>query len=338
LPNIIKNITDETDFGIALIKVKYAFSSYHKSKEINPIPTHINRENFTLNINNTIITIISKKENSAKKILKKLISQITKSENNFTQLLGLDMQNNFTNYSSFIDENLLDTNLNTLMYHRKQLIDHDLHQEFNSYMMSILLEQARITLEDSKLKILDYDFLNKISKKRFNISNMEIAKLNIFYNGSYLNSKTKLGFGDIFVGSDDKYYLCITALCDCVLHNGKSSVDFRYFFVKGFKINLEKGLQKGDGGFISYINADSCISWTNGEYVKPIQLYIPCTNFIDKQIEFLDWDSDNNSNKNKITYLFTLKQNYAQRIANHSFAHPIRVGVDFVKKNIIKGS
>ena len=30
-------------------------------------------------------------------------------------------------------------------------------------------------------------------------------------------------------------------------------------------------------------------------------------------------------------YITTIKQNYAQRIANHAFTHPVRVGVDFVK-------
>ena len=31
-------------------------------------------------------------------------------------------------------------------------------------------------------------------------------------------------------------------------------------------------------------------------------------------------------------YRTTVKQNYAQRIANHAFTHPVRVGIDFVRK------
>ena len=31
-----------------------------------------------------------------------------------------------------------------------------------------------------------------------------------------------------------------------------------------------------------------------------------------------------------IKYITTLRPNYAQRIANHAFIHPVRVGVDFV--------
>ena len=34
----------------------------------------------------------------------------------------------------------------------------------------------------------------------------------------------------------------------------------------------------------------------------------------------------------KLEYKFTLRTNYTQRIANHAFSHPLRVGIDFVKR------
>ena len=34
----------------------------------------------------------------------------------------------------------------------------------------------------------------------------------------------------------------------------------------------------------------------------------------------------------KIKYLRTLRENYCQRIANESFAYPLRVGINFAKK------
>ena len=42
-------------------------------------------------------------------------------------------------------------------------------------------------------------------------------------------------------------------------------------------------------------------------------------------------------NKNKVEceleYITTIRQNYTQRIANFAFSHPVRVGIDFVKKS-----
>lgn len=34
----------------------------------------------------------------------------------------------------------------------------------------------------------------------------------------------------------------------------------------------------------------------------------------------------------ELMYISTIKQNYAQRIANQAFVHPARVGVNFIKK------
>lgn len=331
LPQLIKDITGLTNFGEALIQVKYAFSNYHKSETNNPIPTHLNRANYSLNINNTIITIISKTEDSATKILNKLNHQIYNSDNCFTQILGLDMQNSFSENSSFIDENLLKTNIDTLMFHRKQLIDNNLNIEFENFIKTLLLQHSKQALESSYLNVLDNDFLNKISKRRFNVSAEDISTLNTFYNGSFIKNKTKLNFGDIFQRENtNEYYMCITALCDC-LH--PENVKNNFFFVKGNPAdNLGTAISSGDDGFKSYVDNKTCILWTIGDYVKPFQLHISNTTIVNDIIKPL---IISNSTLNEITlkYVFSLKSSYAQRIANHSFAHPIRVGVDFVKNN-----
>ena len=330
LPNTINELTGITNFGEALIQINYAFSNYHKSELNNTLPTHINRINKSLNINNTIITLIPKTENSAVKILKKLHYQIYKSENCFTQLLGLDMQNAYSDNSSFIDENLLNTKIDTMMFHRKQLSNKNSDIEFNNFIKSLLLEHSQQTLNDSTLKILENSFLDRISKSKYNIKDEELATLNTFYNGSFIKNKNKINFGDIFINESKKeYYLCITPLCDC-LH--PSNIKNNFFFVKGvLTTNIGEVIKKGDGGFKSFIDSKTCILWTIGEYIKPFQLHISNILIIDLLI-----NSSNilNSSLNPIPlkYIFSLKTSYAQRIANHAFAHPIRVGVDFVKK------
>ncbi len=330
LPALIRKVTSLNNFGQALVQVKYAFSKFHKSDTINPIPSHINRINHSLNINNTIITIIPKTENSASKILKKLYHQIFSSENCFTQLLGLDMQNSFSDNSSFIDENLLNTKIDTLMFHRKQLKDKNLDIEFNSFIKTLLLKHSKQTLEESNLKILDEVFLSTISKKKYNIFEEEISLLNTFYNGSCIKDKFKINFGDIFLKEGTKeYYMCITALCDCLY---PENIKNNFFFVKGNPApSLSSAIETGDDGFKSYINSKTCIFWTTGDYVKPFQLHLSDTKIENNTIKPL---LISNSQLTEITlkYVFSLKSSYAQRIANHTFAHPIRVGVDFVKK------
>jgi hypothetical protein len=337
LPKLIQDLT-ELKFGEALVQVKKAFSSFLKSKDSNPIPSHINKSNKTLNINNTLITIISKKENSAKKILEKLSNQLWKSDNCFSQILGLDMQNSFTEQASFIDKNLLNSSIDTLLYHRQKLIDDGLKFEFESFIKEILHEQAKLTLEDANLKVLDNTFLEKISKKNYKVADKDLARLNAFYNGSYIKNKEKLNFGDIFYHSKtNQYYLCITALCDC-LH--PENIKNNFFFVIGRTTKvMAEALETGDGNFKSYIASDNCIKWTmpeddwnKGDYIKPVQLHIPCTDLKNKEL-VIQFIKDGSHSTETVKYAFTLKDQYAQRIANHTFFHPLRVGVDFVKKN-----
>ena len=330
LPQVIKDLTGLANFGEALIQVKYAFSNFHKSDTTNPKPIHINRVNYSLNINNTIITIIPKTEDNATKILNKLYLQVYNSENCFTQLLGLDMQNSFSENSSFVDENLLSTKIDTLMFHRKQLKIKNQDIEFNNFIKTLLLNHSKQTLEASSLKILDDIFLDNISKQRYKIDNEEIALLNSFYNGSFIKDKSRINFGDIFLKrGTNEYYMCITALCDCLY---PENIKNNFFFVKGNPVaNLEEAIKTGDDGFKSYINKDTCIMWTTGDYVKPFQLHLPTTEIIDSIIK-PKIISNSELNELNLEYIFSLKSSYAQRIANHTFAHPIRVGVDFVKK------
>lgn len=333
LPKIITELTTIRGLGDALTQVKIAFSSLQKAQQtIKYIPKHLNRDNKTLNINNTIITIISKDEDNASKIINKIISQVSKSENCYSQILGLDMQNVFNNETSFIDENLLDTNLDTLMFHRRQLIDNKLENEFENFIKIILLEHSKLKLENSLLKTLEKTFLDRVTKKRLNIESQKIAKLNTFYNGCFINNKELLNFGDVFKDEKGNFYLCITPLCDCILHEGKSNIGFKYYFVKGQKFDLENAIKIGEKGFVSFLNEKTSINWKTDEYIKPFQLYIPNPSLNENKLTYFDWDEKNEKVEIEIEYIFTIRRNYTQRIVNHAFGHPIRVGVDFVKK------
>lgn len=74
-------------------------------------------------------------------------------------------------------------------------------------------------------------------------------------------------------------------------------------------------------------------------YIKPKVYNVQNNKLTDNKIriwditnKFTKEEFDQNLNYFDIDYLTTLRNDYTQRIANHAFGHPARVGVDFVKK------
>lgn len=339
----IKEITKVKDIPQAVTFVKMAFEgTFLKSDKANPKPDLVDRNNSVLVINNTIITLIKKDlKNDSHNLINKLSTQITKSQNSFTQLLGVEMQSIFKQKASFIDPSLLNVSINTLLYHRTQILKDGSDLPFEEFMKNLLLENASLKLRGEKLSILDSIFLNSISPKKPKTNNTEIAKINTFYNGSVLDEARLINFGDIFHFDNDTYYMCITPLCDCLYPD--DNIKNRYFFVKGISFgNVKEAISLGDEAFISYLDERTCISWagiSKGSdldkhkpiYVKPIQIFITDSRIIDSKIYPHELTTEGYSCGFKLTYRFTLRQQYAQRIANHAFSHPIRVGVDFVK-------
>jgi hypothetical protein len=334
LPNEIKRLTDTKNIGCALVFVKLAFMKLVYSDIALGMDFKIDRENKILSINNTIVTIINKSDDSASGILDKIATYLVGNDDCFMKLLGLDMQNNFSENNSFISPAVLSIDTKALLFHHDQLVDSknpQTKEEFKYFINRILLEQTKLNLTNSNLEIIDEDFLKSLGR----IDDVkEITKdlflLNAFYNGAIFDHE-KLNFGDIFLGNDNEYYLCITALCDCL--NPVDNINNSYFFVKGTKnTDKEECLKAGDGGFKSYISHDICIEWTKGDYVKPFQLYIENPDITSGTILSKRFKEGNVTNLT-LEYKFTLKDNYAQRIANHAFNHPLRVGVDFVKVN-----
>ncbi|MCH5719844.1 hypothetical protein [Niabella hibiscisoli] len=73
-------------------------------------------------------------------------------------------------------------------------------------------------------------------------------------------------------------------------------------------------------------------------YIKPKVYNVERNKLIDNKIRIWDITNkftkeqiDQNLNYFDVKYITTLRNDYAQRIANHAFGHPSRVGVDFVK-------
>lgn len=286
---------------------------------------------YALIINNTVISLLKKDNNSPKNLISNF-SKLISSERNksFFKLLGLDMQNQFSKYGAFIDPDILNISFNTFMHHRKIMKESGTKPSFDDFIKNLFLENSKLHLANINLELLNDDFLNKFRVIKKNLNDNEFAIMNSFYNGGKLTGENNLGFGDIFKDSKNNYYLCITALCDCMY---PSKIKNKFFFVRSTKLlDIAEAIKLGDSSHISYLNNGLCIKWSSDEeFVKPRQFYVSDPQIKDSIISLQDI-INSGLQKIELQYLFTLKQNYAQRIANQAFTHPVRVGVDFVKK------
>lgn len=368
-------------------------------------------------INNTYLFILRKDIEGDKNIdslLTRISDELVEGRNSFIQLLGLEMQTIFNRNESFVNEKLLESSSEAFFTHRNFLKEKNkTDAPFNSLIKSLLIEHASLRLRTSKLSLLDSSFLDIESQKYSAIpTESEIASMNTFYNSVNVKSLNSIdfpyvNFGDIFVDKKGLYYLCITALCDCLR---PLKINQNYFFVVGEDLDIESANVLGDSAFISYIPGNKAISWINYEstkkiktkkiddvsipdklvsnlesaisdksmlnnikdyiskglnvkearinslnaeidaikkfkykpvYIQPHTFNIKNPKIQDDKIELRRVESNkpipevaDNGNLNifNVKYVTTLRPNYTQRIANHTFAHSVRVGVDFVSK------
>lgn len=340
----IKAAVSTSDFKCALIKCGMAFENTIKAKNAHPCPTIISYDKKVIVINNTIVTILHKGTNDAAVLIEKMSNQISGSNNSFTQLLGLEMQNVFSRKASFVDAGLLSVSKESLLFHRKQLIEQDGEDlPFKDMIKELLIEQAKLYLRTEDLSLLDDNFLNQISGELPEPGIDEMVKMNVFYNSTKLKDSKSVNFGDVFFDEQNNYYICITSACDCLRPD---KINNSFYFAKGEKESKrEQAIELGDTAFFSYLPNDIIVRWSGVEsgiddklhkfkpvYIKPESYVVP-NNKLDEQqsIQMLFLDSSGAAKSITTKYVTTIKPVYAQRIANHAFSYPSRVGIDFVK-------
>lgn len=338
----IKEITGRTDNLEAIIIASIALDNTLKCDKALKSPMITSFENKTIVIQNTIINILNKNENEPTVLIENISKDIVSSKSSFTQLLGLEMQSIFSESSAFIDENLLNFSKEGLIYHRENYKKDSIGHYFPEFIKEIMVEKAKLNIRSKSLSLLDDTFLDSLNKGiKPDIG--ELLSMNTFYNSSKLHNDNKLNFGDVFkVEGIDEYYICITALCDCLR---PEKINNSFFFAKGNLMNKEKAVQLGDTAFLSYLNNETVVSWTDvisidddlhkfsPVYIKPLSFTVFNTKFNENQelsLSFIDGENGNIKSI-QVKYITTVKANYTQRIANHAFSHPIRIGVDYVK-------
>jgi hypothetical protein len=361
LVNHIHSIVKEANNKLSLIKASIAFDITCKSAIQLVCPTSISHRQYLLVINSTIITIINKAETQPSQIINTFSEQVYSSTDSFTKLLGVEMQNIFSKSGAFIDPQSISISKNALLHHRKEIKDDpetiDYHDEiFNDTVKKILIEHANQKLKPESLSLLSSAVLDELTAAASKPSDNELLGLNTFYNSIKLDGSNKrLDFGDVFVSGSD-YYLCITALCDCIR---PSKNKWQFYFIKGSSITPSKALILGDTAFVSYVSTEKIINWTTVEsidmeeenplyremldsfrykpvYSKPLQFLVAKPEIINGEISMWKTIQDSLDKADiqylNLKYITTIKENYTQRIANHAFTHSVRIGVNFVKQ------
>lgn len=354
IPKKICKITGIDDLTCSIIKASIALSNKIKSDIEFQCPTKVDNENKIVVINNTIITILNKKENTANDLLENFKTHIVRDVDSFNQLLGLDLYNHLYRSSAITNDLSINFPKEALIYHRKNLKKDGIGYFFNSFMNEILMEKLSMSIRNEEFLLLDDKLLDEMESKLPEDYNdiKSLHKMNVFYNSFYFDKKNQiLNFGDVFLvepnenhKSSPKYLICLTALCDCL--RAQDKIKSNFYFAEGSNIDINKALSLGDTAFISFLSNDITINWTEVAmddlkkaygpvYVKPLQYKVfEGQNKIDEnnQIKVHYLDKTGATKTETLNYIGTIRPNYAQRIANHAFSYPVRVGVDFVKK------
>jgi len=285
-----------------------------------------------LQINNTLISVFPK-TTPAKDLYEQFCNAIINANDNFLTIMSLELRNQLLERSAFIGKDLSKVD-EKAFFHHMETINPD--YSFYEFLISLWSAQNTTFLHEQIPQIFSTLSEYKVNKGidlnnqgNLQLFENDLTKLNYFYNTDYKSSKNdKVGFGDIFSVYDKdifKYYLiCITPHCDC-LH--PDNINGFYHFVRGAKTSYQIALNKPESSFTSFIKEKDNyvpIEWTD----KPFTLYLCEDQRIcgeDPKKVIIGEDTLD------IKFLCKIKDNYAQRIANNAFAHPIRVGITFAE-------
>lgn len=328
--NILKGL-----IGLYFALEEFGFSS---SQDYYPIMINYVDDQWRIYLNDSIIIISNKRTIGNVDFYDSYKNYLINEKNIFLTLLGLEIRNKFRKSSGFIGKELNEISQIAFFYHNKKIKD----KEFFEFLKQIWIDQTSSVFYDREFRLLkaidEYKNLNNIDNQVENfeseLNNQEMHQkdlvcLNKFYNvlTYYPQPDDQFSFGDIFKSRIDKeeiFFLCITPLCDCANPN---KIKNQYSFVRHENIieSYKKSLEGAEGKHISFINRNRriiCIDW--GE-CKPFTLYVKNPkiinpskiNYLNKYIEF--------------EFICRIKEKYVQRIVNHAYQYPLRVGVSFAQ-------
>ena len=329
--NILDNTffqNNKSELRNRLLECWCAYSNYQKANSRQLRITSYKVSDNVILIGNTFVVILNKTTTKFTKLLSKLTRSIAEYSNGFSLLMSIELNNIMQDKGLMMDQRISNVSRDLFAYHKMKD-----KKGFDFFIKEVMLSGVSLNLMEEKLSTIKS--LQKVPNT-FKPKIDEMLKLNTFYNSIQRPPNSSLLFGDVFKCNDDNcYYICITPLCDCA--NPKNENTF--YFAKGHKVEertLQKEINRSEEVFVSYLPDNVMIRWSDSTdkgkpiYITPIPLTIPKP-IIRNNIMNAYHLKATISKKEKfiLEYVSTLKQNYAQRIANHAFAHSIRVGISF---------
>lgn len=299
----------------------------------------INSQELGMKINTSLITVFSKgaeHEEGVKpdEVLDTFSELICKDPHNFLTLLSIEMKDKLrdelykiSNSISLLDERAFFYHMNGYKErstnYKNEFFDFLLKswtneiESYNYNNLPLIFDTIDEYIGERNYKeIKGKDIKTEIGELGLTLSTVKI-------HNRLIKSKT-LRFGDILkINSGEaqsEFLLCVTPTCICV---DVCKVNNNFYFVKSesSKVFEESGAVKDiEKGYYSIIRPEKDLLGVRWE-CKPFTLYIAnndlnnlSTNYSGKEIS--------------MQYITTLKENFAQRIANESFNYGTSVGID----------
>lgn len=282
-------------------------------------------EQEVIGIDNLMVYVANKDVISPVLLVEKIYAVISSNNNSFWPLLGLELFNTITSSDTYIGSDVLNISPQILAYLRTK------GNDVSKYLRDVMLRQLSAIVEKKNFRLPDSVSLND----EFNPTNEQtgFVELNAFFDSWIDEKKERLNFGDVFV-CEGAYYLCISPLCDCAHSDGKE----HFYFAAGKKIDSHDALKQKESGYVTYHSQDLILDWrpSTGEvyadssYITPKPIFVNSTNIVNGNLSVQTYNRAQQSFVQKnFQYITTIKQNYAQRIANFAFTHSTRVGINF---------
>lgn len=284
-------------------------------------------------VNNTLIFALNRKESTTEKLYD-YFSQAIAQSYSFPVFMGMEIRNKLWMNNVFGIGHIDKINDEAFFYHRNRI-----KEEFIDFLKDIFIHQINPLITELKTfeNMDSYITANNISVRKNTEINKnsqfieQLGEMNYYYNHSpYRGKDNRIKLGDIFLAEDmaskEKIYLlCITPLCDC---SHPQKIDNLFLFVKSTckqKCNSSSLLQPESDNCSFLKDEDGAVNRIDWK-TKAFTIYIPsCCNSIKKQPSNIHIKDRNYTMK----YLMSIKENYAQRIANMCSSDSSRVGVSF---------
>lgn len=297
-----------------------------------------------LNLNGKILTVFQKtkiyqEKNTVapRELIKKYAESYLLSPNSIFSLIGLRYKNTFRKLIYKQGRLLNSISADAFYYHYKQLMQEDDSVNEKEYFQDFLigLYQSEVgSLLNSNYEMIEDCILEEIKKqssdRNIKKNDQELMKINYYYsiNEMTRGSNRKIAFGDIFEMPENKFLICITPHCQCLR---PEKIDYDYLFLFGKLENASTALKapEEDGNYFSYIKLENEYQAIKWETNKLKVLYIPeGQNVLQEKspLEIIYRKQDI-----ELKYLCQMKENYAQRLANHAIKQANKVGIVFAK-------